>query len=247
MLGSLVGRTRWRWSLWGKHPAVGDFIDHGLSSQIEKALAAWVENGYDRLTSDQANPNYLCAWRFWVRGDGNHRIACGTISSSSDRLGRPFPLLILGTGKLNGWERHWTDLPTILEKIWRRMEALTASRADHYEQLRQMLAELKQPEADWPRDSNKETGDDLPETDRLYINNAAPTEVKTDQGFQLVPLGDRPLAEAIKWHNNQKAWSDRTPKALFMGGAVEIPHMVVFYRTLTASDFKRLWLLGRSD
>ena len=247
MLGSLAGRTRWRWSFWGKHPAVGDFIDHGLTTQIEKALAAWIENGYGRLAINQGEPCQLCAWRFWVQGDGNNRIACGTITSSSDRLGRPFPLLILGSGKLNEWKRHWTELPTTLERIWRSMEALTASRADNYEQLRQMLGDLKPPEANWSREFKKNHGDDLPETDRLYVNNIASSDVTTDHDFQVLSLGDKPLEEAIIWHHSQRNRSENIPKALFMGGAADIPHLVVFYRTLTTLDFERLWLLDRSE
>jgi hypothetical protein len=127
------------------------------------------------------------------------------------------------------------------------MEALAASRAENYVQLRQLLEELKPPEAIWSPDPKKDPGDDLPDTDRLFVNNITSSNTMADRNFQVVPLGDNPLEEAIKWHNNQNTRSEHIPKALFMGGAVEIPQMVVFYRTLTTLDFERLWLLGRSD
>ncbi len=247
MLGSLVDKSRWRWTLWGKHPAVGDFVDYGLTTKIEKALAAWIEDGYHRFTSDSGNPNRVCAWRFWLRGNGNHRIAFGTISSSCDRLGRTFPLLIMGIGRLYEWKCHWTDLPTVFEGIWRRMEAVATSRVDHFEKLRQKIEALKPPDVNWSRESKKDNDGCLPETQRLFANDVELSDVNTHGGLQLVPLGDQPLSAIIKWHNKQKKNHDNPPIASFMGGAVENPYMVIFYRPLAASDFERLWSLNMNS
>lgn len=244
MLGSLVGRKRWQWTLWGKHPAVGDFISHGLAAPVEQAIAAWIENGYARLTDEKILALQPRAWRFWTQSAGNHQIACGIISNSGDRLGRPFPLLIMGTGKLTEWERHWEYLPIGLEHMWRRMEALTASRADRYTALKQALDKIQPPDLNWSELLKKYDPTALPETDRLFLNEIGQTGDSTANGHQVVALGEDSVADAVRWHQKIKTRNSNIPTALFMGGALESPHMVVFRRALSPADFHYLWTIG---
>lgn len=245
MLGSLVGKKPWRWTLWGKHPAVSDFISHGLTTQVEKALSLWVENGYTQLRGDKDNVDSPCAWRFWTKA-GNNRIASGIIRSSGDRLGRPFPLLLMGTGKLTGWEEHWEELPIVLDQMWRRMETITASRAERYKTLQAALDNIPPPKINWSREQKKNSKESLPETDRFFIKNVEPNHqtqavISKDGGLQMVSLGTDPVGDAMQGHKDQKTNNAAPPTAVFMGGALDRPCMAIFRRALSPSDFAYLW------
>jgi len=54
-------------------------------------------------------------------------LVCGVVRDSVDRLGRPYPLLVLGTGSLREWESHWDLLPYACLPVWQRIEYLGAS------------------------------------------------------------------------------------------------------------------------
>jgi type VI secretion system protein VasJ len=49
---------------------------------------------------------------------------CGLGRDSSDSIGCPYPLLIMGEGRLKGWEKRWSQLPVQLNRTWKRMESI---------------------------------------------------------------------------------------------------------------------------
>lgn len=194
-----------------------------------------------------------CAWRFWTKATGNHAIACGIIGNSCDRLGRPYPLLIMGTGKLKGWERHWEYLPVGLELTWRRMEQLSASRAERFGELERILSQFKPPDPDWSilkngrGVMNDKTMGSLPETRRLRLDDIEQTDEVALETHQIVPLSGDSIEAAMEWHRRVKAQGRQIPSSLFMGGPVEKPHLAVYYRALAPPDFVRLWTLEKMD
>lgn len=254
MLGSLIGKSRWNWTIWGKHPSAGDYLSRGLATRVEQAISNWIRKGYDRLNIDESDACISCAWRFWAQATGNHAIACGIIINSCDRLGRPYPLLIMGTGKLKGWEQHWEYLPAELDLTWRQMEQLSASRAERFGELEQALDRFQPPVPDW---SNlKKTGYPitrsrpdslLPETKRLYRDHLDQIDMEQAESFQAIPLEGDPVNATVEWHRREKAQHHRIPSSLFMGGPVENPYIVVFNRALSSLDFVRLWTLEKMD
>ena len=249
VLGPLIGKSRWCWTIWGKHPSAGDYLGRGLTTRVEQALSNWIQEGYARLNVKESDARIPCAWRFWTQATGNHAIACGILGNSCDQLGRPYPLLIMGTGKLKGWERHWEYLPAGLEPTWRQMEQLSASRAERFEELERILSGFRPPDPDW---SNLKNGkwvmnnppmDSLLETKRLHVNNIEQTDSVAIKTHQIVPLSGDSIDAAMEWHKEAKAENQRIPSSLFMGGPVEKPYLAVFTRALSPSDFVRLWTL----
>ena len=72
----------------------------------------------------------MCSWRFWAQVPGKKdNIVCGVVRQSSDKIGRPYPLIIVGTGVLGSCWKKWDLLPSGLDNLWQRMETLAAGRA----------------------------------------------------------------------------------------------------------------------
>ncbi len=252
MLGSLIGIFRWSWTIWGKHPSAGDYLSGGLSTQVERAISGWIQEGYDRLNVKEGDARISCAWRFWTQATGRHAIACGIIIDSSDRLGRPYPLLIMGTGNLKGWERCWEYLPVVLEGLWRRMEELSAFRTERFADLEQALVKFDPPRVDWsnlkkdPLSVNNEIMTSRSQTKDLPLSHNEYGDQPLTETHQIFPLKGDTVKAAMEWHQRIKGKCPKTPNALFMGGPVAMPYLAVFTRPLLPSDFVRLWTLESS-
>lgn len=251
MLGSLIDRPRWHWTIWGKHPAAADYLNIGLATQVEQAISNWIQKGYSRLNTGENIPSTPCVWRFWTQVTGNHVIACGIISDSSDQIGRPFPLLVMGTGRLKDWEQYWEYLPMGLESTWRQMEQLSASRAKQSGELKQALDRLQPPVPSWSdlkkrrAIAPKSLTPLLPETKRLHQGQVRQTDKKPVDSCRIVPLTGDPTDAANEWHRQEKAQHRYAPNSLFIGGPPDLPFLAAFTRALSPLDFVRLWALGR--
>jgi type VI secretion system protein VasJ len=119
----------------GKHPVAMDYFQLGVSAPLVNAFGAWIENGYQKVVTPTRNRLALHSWRFWARGIQKGHIACGVARDSSDSTGRPYPLLIMGIGKLPGWEKNWDLLSFLFEEIWSQIEYLASRRFNDLKQL----------------------------------------------------------------------------------------------------------------
>ncbi len=253
MLGSIIDKLRWQWTIWGKHPSASDYLNWGLKTRVELALSNWIQKGYSQLSVEESDARKPCTWRFWTQATGNHALACGVITNSCDRLGRPYPLLVMGTGKLKGWERYWEYLSVGLELTWRRMEELTASRAEKFSELERALGKFQPPVVDWSDIKLKRsiltntTITSLPETERLRRSDFKQADRLTIESDQIVPLRGDPIEAAMMQWQRRAEDQNQCPNALFMGGPVEKPYLAVFNRPLSPSDFVRLWTLGKTE
>ena len=99
-----------------------------------EALSKWVKNGYQLLNSKQNPISQFYCWRFWVKGPVKNNLVCGVGRDSSDSLGRPYPLLIVGTGFLEDWEAHWDLLPFACDMTWRHIEYVSSKRFTDFKQ-----------------------------------------------------------------------------------------------------------------
>ncbi|MCK7512001.1 MAG: hypothetical protein MZV70_53455 [Desulfobacterales bacterium] len=72
-------------------------------------------------------------------------LVCGLLRDSLDGAGRPFPFLIVGTGRLEGWEKHWVYLPEIVGGLWERLELLSTKRVFDLEELKADVGRLPSP------------------------------------------------------------------------------------------------------
>ncbi len=147
MLGPIGSTLHWRWAAYGKHPVASDFFRLGEEFSLGKGFSEWVGNGYKVLTSRGRADQGLYFWRFWARGAQKGTLACGVLRDSSDRVGRPFPLLIMGMGPLKGWEEAWDLLPFACETTWNQIEYLSALVVNDFKKLENEYGQIRPPRA----------------------------------------------------------------------------------------------------
>lgn len=236
----------------------GDFVEVGSRNHLGEAILGWVEKGYETLASKHFTTSSVPSWRFWAKGSGSDALMCGLCKDSSDSLGRPFPLLVFGTGRLSGWKNAWELLPLACERPWREMEYLCAKRFDAFEQFKTGVRQLKAPSRDWSALKEEllavETQTvSLPTDDALSC-----CEGSLEHGGWTVADAQVLFCALEQWsfedvsvvsarlHHLLKRENPEAPSAVFIGGSGVKTFLVVFRRALAPLDFVRLWL-GRIE
>ncbi|RPJ00069.1 MAG: DUF2094 domain-containing protein, partial [Deltaproteobacteria bacterium] len=231
MLGSIgIGRD-WRWAAYGKHPVASDYFRLGDDFPLGKGLSDWVDRGYRAIGSVRNSARGPCSWRFWVKGGGKDTLLCGLVRDSSDSVGRPYPLLIMGTGLLKGWESEWDLLPFICERTWDRIEYLSSMVVTDFKKLEEEMKNLRSPESKWAefaprREEFKEKAESDPEGafgQRINVLlQSADGSICLDEG----PFED-PFMRLNFWHFLLKTHSGAVPNSVFMGGTLERSYIVL--------------------
>jgi type VI secretion system protein VasJ len=208
---------------------VKDYIRIGPETPAAGALSRWVEEGYSKVPVS----TNLHSWRFFARGTQPRELVCGLLRDSFDGAGRPFPFLIVGTGRLEGWEKHWVYLPEILDGLWGRMEFLCMKRVFDLEELKADISRLPSPvfKKEWQPAT-------VPEGDRSLIDS--------QEGMFVIKLkgaGDH-TSEIMQGLMTLEAHSGYIPDAVFIGGPPEQSFLVALTRPVKAEDFLKLWTMG---
>lgn len=90
-------------SVYGKHPAKGDFVEYGLADGLKPVVEGWLDAVLAETRHalgeawDQAWP-VAPALRFWLGEAIWGEPVCGVLMTSADRVGRRFPLVIFASG-----------------------------------------------------------------------------------------------------------------------------------------------------
>ena len=249
MLGKLIGRSRWAWAAFGKHPAARDYFQINLSSPLVAAFSQWVEYGFDRIPEEHKRTR-MCSWRFWSRGQKKGTLLCGLGKSSSDSIGRPYPMMVLGEGTIDQWEKSWHLLPFGLGPTWDRMEYVAARSHADLVQLEKEIRGLGRPWSDWEticrRYKTRDAMDDLELNRKIILSDIdEKARVLLDQQKLTVPLdgepADDPLQLAGAWHLGLRRQFAGIPSTVFMGGTLAKTSLVLFDRPLSSDDFLQLW------
>jgi len=252
MLGLGKPKNIWNWAACGKHPVARDYFRISSSTSLFVAFENWIEKGYEILSKQGISGHPVYSWRFWAKGIKTGNLICGIAKESSDSIGRPYPLLIMGDGFLDGWEDNWDLLPHALERTWDQMEYISSRRFDDLKGLEKEVYAIKNPRQEWleVRSQNRKQG----KLEALSNSLATPTdndEIREKASFLdkrkevLVPLDSQankdPLAMVSHWNCVLKAYRSHVPNAVFLGGVPEKNFLAVFNRSLNANDFVRLW------
>lgn len=252
MLDTLDNGQGWQWAAFGKHPAAKDYFQLGESTPFLEGLFAWIEDGYQLLTTKETVAPEFCSWRFIAKSGGKETLVCGVVRVSSDSYGRPYPLVITGTGPLRNWQDNWDLLPFACEKTWSQIEYLASNLFPDLKKLEEEMLSIRAPELSWPalREKRKalnaigspadpfESFLDLRELKKLAAANADKDEiyVSLDRGH----CNDKIMRVSL-WHLLLKEAVPGVPNAVFMGGTLEKAYLALFRRALKASDFNQLW------
>lgn len=244
MLGTIKSERHWQWAAYGKHPSARDYFKVGQNFPLLNVFSDWIEKGYQVLAAKNIPAQRVCFWRFWTRESRRQNIICGVVRDSNDGLGRPYPLLIIGTGPLKGWEKLWDLIPFACEKTWRQIEYLSTQMFEDFKRLESEVQNIRPPYAEWSgfikkrEDFVEVNSPGLRELESRAssLSEKAECFIRLDQGpfhdqFEMISL----------WHFLFKLRGKTVPNSVFMGGTVEKAYIAFFKRPLISSDFIKLW------
>jgi len=246
MLGFLKPKTEWKWAACGKHPAARDYFAFRVETPLMKAFSEWVERGYQAFAGSRNKAYGQSSWRFWSRGISKGELLCGLLKDSSDSIGRPYPLLIMGSGVIKGWENGWATLFQTFDPIWIQMEQISSQRYELLDHLENAVATLPNPDTN--EQDSKPT--DLPEIlgDQAAAQKAMQLSQNKELWFTLDGGGSlNPANKAQEWGVLLGEQGIDPPNALFMGGIPERNALALYKRSLNAGDFKQLWSLADGE
>lgn len=232
----------WIWGAFGKHPVGRDYFRVGPDDPFLQAFSDWIGNGYRRLNPEKGAHRDFYSWRFWAKGPKKGSVVCGVGRDSSDSLGRPYPLLIMGKGPLKDWENHWHFLPLACEKTWAQMEYLGAGRFVDFKQLEDEVRCIKPPGHNWNDLESMLT--DISQWDQGEIEKGIEGLRGRSEVFIPLKIGrsDEQPDLVIGAHLLvKKAQPGAVPNSIFMGGVPDNTYLAVFMRPLAATDFVHLW------
>ncbi len=109
MLGIGKQKTGLEVSAYGKHPAFDDYFSVNMNTPLANALSAWIENGIKSNGTADKN-KVIRSFRFWVLGIKKEELVLGIVRDSSDRLGRSYPLLIIGSTRMKNRDNQWPSI-----------------------------------------------------------------------------------------------------------------------------------------
>ncbi len=214
-----------------------------------EAFSAWIRMGAECLSGRSrelfARP---CSWRFWARTPEKEELACGVVCNSSDSAGRPFPLLVMGIGRLAAWEDNWDLLPYACKDVWGQMEELAVKPCSTLDQVRDGVELLRSPEADWHGLLGVRQGMMSGIEGQGQAASMSVTDSVTDTVQLFIPLVAKDIRELFPMicllHLQLKQKIHAVPNSLFIGGPLDHSSIALFNRPLSSDDFMRMWLSG---
>lgn len=250
MLGKLIGASSWNWTVFGKHPVAKDYFQINLTSPMANAFAKWVDAGYQRL-SENLRRRTVCSWRFWAKGQKKGTTLCGLGKSSGDSIGRPYPMMIIGEGALDQWEKYWHLMLVGLGPTWETLEYASTRRLRSLDQLEIDINHLETPHKQWQQARKMNHNDlavDLPEwkNNKIILSGVREkVQVLEKEGRLLIPLDGQGAMDAFQlalaWHLALKDCQSPVPNTVFMGGSPEKTFLALYCRPLSPDDFSVLW------
>ncbi len=242
MLGKIRGDRRWGWSAYGKHPAALDYFRVGDDLPLAGALSDWIDRGFASLALKDRPTISLCSWRFWIREGAGDGLTCGVIRDSADGAGRPYPLMITGSGPLPGSTNNWELMPFACEHVWTRMEHIASRPFSDVTRLEEELQTIPPPRGDW--DGFREQGKGL-SAKTTEIMERRIRAISDENPFLSLDgeTGDH-FAAINLCHHLLQLKNGVPPSTVFMGGTGERSWFVPFKRAITKADFVELWTVS---
>ncbi len=232
MLGIGKQKTCIEVSAYGKHPAFDDYFSVNMNTPLANALSAWVESGMKSGGTADKN-KVIRSFRFWVLGIKKEELILGIVRDSSDRLGRIYPLLIIGRTRMKNRDKQWPGIFSDFEPVFRAFEEMTTSR---YVAFKEFEASLLNVQAE----PNFETSD-------TNLSNSLTAWFKQEKENSALALPVSELLDKFGSHPHAppKKGIFKTdpppPGAVFLGGLPDNPMVNLYNRPLGTRDFHNLF------
>jgi type VI secretion system protein VasJ len=239
MLGIGKQKTGIEVSAYGKHPAFDDYFSVNMEPPLANALSSWIESGI-KSGGTAGNKKEIRSFRFWVLGIKKEELIVGVVRDSSDRLGRIYPLLIIGKTRLKNRDREWPKIFSGFDPVFRAFEAMTAARYTAFNEFENSLLKVQFYEPDF-------------ETSDTRLSNGMTVWFKHEKGrpSSMLPVSELMDKFASQHHDPQKKKIIKKnlppPGAVFLGGLPDNPMVNVYNRPLGTRDFQNLFNLRGCD
>ena len=256
MLGLRRPEQRWLWAARGKHPSASDYFSIGRDFPTAVEFSEWIKKGYSVLAEREHPARTLRSWRFWTRSNQKNDFVCGLLRDCHDSIGRPYPLLFIGSGPLPFWEKSWETLPSACEKTWRQLEFLSTQK---FGDLRILETEMLKTRPPYPEPAGFHCpGGNLSEVTTLARENGPILDRLKKQVIGELP-GDEGKVSIVAERTCDsftmimyishvlKEQLPTAPNAVFIGGTFDESRLVYFRRPMRITDFKTLWLSGSDN
>ncbi len=219
----------------------------GREDPLSQAFSGWVEKGYEALGEDAKKASVTRSWRFWAKTPKGGLLVVGIVRDSCDAIGRPYPLLLMGSGPVPDWHDKWHLLPYACDATWIQMEHLCARRYDNTSRFQKEFASaIRPPDPDWSSfEQEVSRALEAPENHVAFndIKIRAESLAKLEEFIVGVETAgfDSVLSVLTLWHTIVREMGAGPPNAVFMGGTNTRSHLALFNRALSSSDFATLW------
>ena len=114
----------------GKIPSRGDFVKGSDNPALIKVLDDWLAQAMDLMSADarwKLNYDAVAPLHFAFIGPRRRHAIAGHIVASTDSSSRRFPFLMMSTMEVAEPGAFVPDAPLVLNRLWNRLEALSAS------------------------------------------------------------------------------------------------------------------------
>jgi hypothetical protein len=122
-----------------------DYFSIGEQTHFAAAYRKWVTFGYQQYINSGGDGKQVCSYHFWSKGDSTTSVAVGLLQSSADNLGRPFPLLLIGTVQLSSWQKIWPEFADALENVWAELGKIATERYQSLQGISMDLSRISLP------------------------------------------------------------------------------------------------------
>ena len=258
MFGLIKEQNRWDFAAFGKHPLTGDYLSLGSTTPLLTGFSLWMEQGYSRLPREKRARTDLF-WRFWAKGP-NSKLVLGILKSSTDKLGREYPLLIIGEGKALDMAANWDLIPFACEKTWRFLEKVSVKKWATIEKFNQGLMKIRGPKDTWTaflekkqRIQSIELSPHRNENYSDFMNkmNNVDGLTRLDRFSIRIDVGQPNdyIIPVVKLLTLLKHRSKTEPGTVFIGGGGDVKQMRYLKQSPVTDDFIFLWhtVLDKED